>query len=74
MYARTLNPDPVLTGFRRRALSQHEKLDYLAAIKCMMATPGRTTDLYPGVSSAYDDYQALHISMTDYIHFVVGDT
>lgn len=37
----------------------------------MMSTAGRTSSLYAGVVSAYDDYQALHIAMTEKIHFNV---
>jgi hypothetical protein len=61
-----------LTMPRRRSLTQDEQLAYLAAVKCMMDTPPRTT-LYEGVQSAYDDYQGLHIAMTEQIHFVVSD-
>jgi hypothetical protein len=52
-------------------LSQEEQLGYIDAVKCMMSTPGRTSSLYSGVVSAYDDYQALHIAMTEHIHFNV---
>ncbi|KAI0178378.1 hypothetical protein BJ166DRAFT_49020 [Pestalotiopsis sp. NC0098] len=52
-----------------RNLSQDEQLGYIDAVKCMMSTAGRTSSLYAGVVSAYDDYQALHIAMTEKIHF-----
>lgn len=55
----------------RRNLSQDEQLGYIDAVKCMMSTAGRTSSLYAGVVSAYDDYQALHIAMTEKIHFNV---
>ncbi|OIW34170.1 Di-copper centre-containing protein [Coniochaeta ligniaria NRRL 30616] len=55
--------------FGRRTLSSKEKLSFIAAIKCMQAKPAKTTFKFPGSVSRYDDYQALHISQTDYIHF-----
>jgi len=38
----------------------------------MQAKPAKTSSKFPGSKSRYDDYQALHISQTDYIHFDVG--
>lgn len=38
----------------------------------MQAKPAKTTSTFPGSRSRYDDYQALHISQTDYIHFDVS--
>lgn len=38
----------------------------------MQSTPGKTAELYAGVKSLYDDFQALHISQTDNIHWVVS--
>ena len=38
----------------------------------MQSTPGKTAELYAGVKSLYDDFQALHISQTDHIHWVVS--
>ncbi|KAH8199483.1 hypothetical protein TruAng_006359 [Truncatella angustata] len=39
-------------------------------ITCLQETPGETTALYSGVKSRYDDYVVLHITQTDYIHWV----
>ncbi|KAB5518049.1 hypothetical protein GE09DRAFT_978746, partial [Coniochaeta sp. 2T2.1] len=52
-----------------RRLSNKEKLAFISALKCMQAKPAKTGSRYPGAKSRYDDYQALHISQTDYIHF-----
>lgn len=38
----------------------------------MQSTPGKTAEHYAGVKSLYDDFQALHISQTDNIHWVVS--
>ena len=47
-----------------------DREDYIAAIKCLQAAPGQTGDEYAGVRSRYDDFLALHITRTDYIHWV----
>ncbi|KAI1866490.1 hypothetical protein JX265_007791 [Neoarthrinium moseri] len=47
-----------------------ERLKFITAIKCLQGKPGKTAGLYSGVKSLYDDFQALHISQTDYIHWV----
>ncbi|KAH6648602.1 hypothetical protein BKA67DRAFT_575316 [Truncatella angustata] len=53
-----------------RTLSESERLDFISAVKCLQETPGETTALYSGVKSRYDDYVVLHITQTDYIHWV----
>lgn len=60
-----------LTNYHRRALTKKEQLDYLAAVQCLQQKPAKTGSLYPGVKSRYDDFQAVHIAMTERIHFVV---
>ena len=55
----------------RRALSKKEQLAYLDAVKCLQSKPAKTATLYPGVKNRYDDFQAVHIAMTERIHFVV---
>ncbi|KAK8055239.1 hypothetical protein PG993_000466 [Apiospora rasikravindrae] len=53
-----------------RALSSEQQQSYIDAVKCMQSTSGKTAELYSGVKSLYDDFQALHISQTDNIHWV----
>ncbi|KAK8137829.1 hypothetical protein PG984_001209 [Apiospora sp. TS-2023a] len=53
-----------------RALSSEQQISYIDAVKCMQSTPGKTAEFYAGVKSLYDDFQALHISQTDHIHWV----
>ncbi|KAH8657993.1 hypothetical protein BX600DRAFT_468500 [Xylariales sp. PMI_506] len=53
-----------------RTLTNPEKLDFISAVKCLQALPPQTDNLYAGALSRYDDFQALHISQTDFIHWV----
>jgi hypothetical protein len=57
---------------RRRTLSQEQQLEYINAVKCLQSEPGQTQNLFSGVQSRYDDYLALHINMTEKIHFNVS--
>ncbi|RDW63562.1 hypothetical protein BP6252_11107 [Coleophoma cylindrospora] len=68
--APTANGSPVLVRHEWRTLSKVQQLEYLSAVKCMQNTPPRTKALYSGVQNRYDDFVALHINMTDQIHFV----
>ncbi|KAK3684111.1 hypothetical protein B0T22DRAFT_469620 [Podospora appendiculata] len=52
-----------------RTLNPLEKLSFIAAVMCMQIVPARTGSVYAGAKARYDDYQALHIRMTDYVHF-----
>jgi tyrosinase len=52
-----------------RALSKQERLDYLSAVKCLMAAPPQLAHLYPGSKSRFDDFQAAHIELTPLIHW-----
>ncbi|PVH73894.1 Di-copper centre-containing protein [Cadophora sp. DSE1049] len=52
-----------------RNLTKAERLSYIKAFKCLQSKPARFKNLYPGSRTRYDDYQALHISMTEKIHF-----
>lgn len=49
-----------------------DRLAYVNAVKCLQSKPAQTTSTYPGSKSRYDDFQALHIAMTEKIHFVVS--
>lgn len=62
----------LLTWLIRRTLSNNQKADYIAAVKCLQGKPGRTQHLYPGVRSRYDDYLGTHINITDLYHFSVS--
>lgn len=55
-----------------RALSQTEQLAYLEAVQCLHGLPAQTSDVWTGTRSRYDDFHALHINMTEKIHFVVS--
>jgi hypothetical protein len=55
----------------RRELTQTEQLSYIDAVLCLQSAPPQTTDLY-SVQSRYDDFVALHIALTQYIHWVVS--
>lgn len=56
----------------RRTLSKAEKLDYIGAVKCLMALPAQTGGFFAGAKTRYDDFLALHINSTDYVHFNVS--
>ena len=64
--------DHICEHVSRRALSSEQQSSYIDAVKCMQSTPGKTAEIYSGVKSLYDDFQALHISQTDNIHWVVS--
>ncbi len=66
-------PDHILTSpFHRRTLSNEERLEYIDAIKCLKALPAQTGAIFPGAKTRYDDFFALHINSTDYVHFNVS--
>ncbi|KAK7973005.1 Di-copper centre-containing protein [Apiospora saccharicola] len=53
-----------------RALSIPERQSFIGAVRCLQSKPGQTSDTYAGVKSRYDDFVALHITQTDYVHWV----
>ncbi|KAH8900922.1 Di-copper centre-containing protein [Thozetella sp. PMI_491] len=53
-----------------RTLSNSERQEYIDAVKCLQNRPSQTSATWKGASSRYDDFVALHISQTDYIHWV----
>lgn len=66
-----LDKNSSLVQVPRRDISESGRLDYINAVKCLQSTPARTGDIHAGAKSRYDDFQALHIDQTDYIHFCV---
>ncbi|KAK0658285.1 Tyrosinase-like protein orsC [Lasiodiplodia hormozganensis] len=53
-----------------RKLSDDEKKSYIDAVKCLQTKSARTTSYFSGARTRYDDFVALHINATDYVHFV----
>ncbi|KAI1328026.1 Di-copper centre-containing protein [Xylariaceae sp. FL0255] len=52
------------------ALSKSERLDYINAVKCLMALPNRTpANVAPGARSRFDDFIVTHLQQTRTIHF-----
>ncbi|KAH6901637.1 monooxygenase [Coprinopsis sp. MPI-PUGE-AT-0042] len=51
-----------------RTLTTAEKSAYLAAVKCLQATPSKSTR--QGVKNMFDEFQASHIDLTNQIHQV----
>lgn len=54
-------------------MSKPDQLEYISAIQCLQSRPAQTADIHPGAKSRYDDFQALHIDRTDYIHWCVSN-
>ncbi|KAF6828587.1 hypothetical protein CPLU01_08456 [Colletotrichum plurivorum] len=52
-----------------RQLSLEQRLDYIRSVKCLMALPSEGNDLWPGAKSRFDDFQGMHIYMTQKVHF-----
>lgn len=48
----------------RRAMGGTSQLEYLAAVKCLMAKPATGQQFFPPVQSRYDDCAAMHINAT----------
>ncbi|KAI5861276.1 hypothetical protein GGS23DRAFT_160792 [Durotheca rogersii] len=55
---------------REWCVSVDGKQDFISAVKCLQSRPGNTSDTFSGVKSRYDDFLALHITKTDYVHWV----
>ncbi|KAH7142057.1 hypothetical protein EDB81DRAFT_843507 [Dactylonectria macrodidyma] len=55
-----------------RTLNTKEKHEYIDAVKCLASKPSQTGNIYEGVKSRFDDFQATHIVNTDFIHYVHG--
>ncbi|GLB38100.1 putative tyrosinase central domain-containing protein [Lyophyllum shimeji] len=51
-----------------RTLDTYQKKDYIKAVQCMQRLPPVTS--FRTVNSHFDDFQALHINLTDRVHLV----
>ncbi|TDZ54275.1 N-acetyl-6-hydroxytryptophan oxidase ivoB [Colletotrichum trifolii] len=58
-----------LVRYEWRQLSLEQRLDYIRSIQCLMTLPSEGNDLWPGAKSRYDDFQGMHIYMTQRVHF-----
>lgn len=52
-----------------RTLTTKEKQAYISAVKCLQTKPSQLKSAYPASTSRFDDYQAVHIDLTDMYHF-----
>ncbi|KAL2109103.1 hypothetical protein VUR80DRAFT_2967 [Thermomyces stellatus] len=52
-----------------RTLSSEEKQAYIEAVKCLQASPSQLSDTYPASGSRFDDFNAVHIDLTERYHF-----
>lgn len=70
-----LHMDMELTRPQRRQLSDIERQDYIEAVLCLQTKEPITKEQFANSSefsplNAYDDFQAVHSSQADSIHFV----
>ncbi|KLU88605.1 hypothetical protein MAPG_07590 [Magnaporthiopsis poae ATCC 64411] len=51
------------------ALTKDERRDYTRAVKCLISKPSQADPAFaPGARTRYDDFVAVHINHTDFIH------
>lgn len=61
-----------LIRYEWRQLSLEQRSSYIDAIKCLMSLPSEGNDLWPGAKTRYDDFQGMHIYVTEQVHFNVS--
>lgn len=54
----------------RRTLHSNEKRSFLKAVQCLGRKPSCSRKTFPGAISRYDEFVAVHVDQTDYVHFV----
>jgi tyrosinase len=54
------------------SLSDEEKIAYTDAVKCLMELPSISGEAIPGARSRFDDFIAVHINQTPFIHVTVS--
>ncbi|CAI4211702.1 unnamed protein product [Parascedosporium putredinis] len=52
-----------------RTFSTKEKQAYIAAVKCLQSKPSQLKSTYPTSQNRFDDFQAVHIDLTEKYHF-----
>jgi tyrosinase len=58
------------TSLHRRQLNKLQQLDYIRAVKCLYSLPSKTQLMQGKARTRFEDFMALHISLTDEIHGV----
>ena len=59
----------------RRNLETEERRDFIEAVQCLQTQPSvYPVDVVPGAKSVFDDFVAVHMNQTPYIHISVRDT
>ena len=53
------------------SLSDDEKIAYTDAVRCLQETPSLSGSEVPGAKSRFDDFVAVHINQTFFIHATV---
>lgn len=57
----------------RSDLSVPERLEYIAAVKCLMKLPPKSPrDKFPGALNRFDDFVAFHMTQAGPLHGPVG--
>ena len=59
--------------FCRGSLSKHERRKYIEAVQCLISKPSQSDPSFaPGARTRFDDFVAVHINQTMYIHLTVS--